>query len=110
MSGQTYYDNANTVLATHAGFDNNGNVKDPVQARTTLQSARQDFMSFRQTLQAALKNLRQTIQEFRQANGLNNRISKTRRRLPSRLFRRANPEKYTEPYTGRQLNVRQFGF
>jgi len=71
VSGQTYYDNANTVLTTHAGFDDNGNVIDRVQARTTLQNARQDFISFRQTLQAALKNLRQTIREFRQANGLN---------------------------------------
>jgi hypothetical protein len=68
LTGQTYYNHANTILSTHAGFDNNGMVVDPALARTTLQSAHQDFVSFRQTLLAALKNLRQTIKEFRQAN------------------------------------------
>jgi hypothetical protein len=68
LTGQTFYNNANTVLTTHSGFDNNGAVVDPTQAKTTLQSAHQDFVSVRQTLLAALKNLRQTIKEFRQAN------------------------------------------
>ena len=68
VTGQTYYNNANSVLTTHSGFDTTGVVVDPVQARTTLQTARQDFVSFRQSLQSALKNLRQTIREFRQAN------------------------------------------
>jgi hypothetical protein len=68
VTGQTYYNNANSILTTHSGFDANGNVVDPVQAKTTLKSARQDFVSFRQTLQSAVKNLRQTIKEFRQAN------------------------------------------
>jgi hypothetical protein len=67
-TGQTYYNNANSVLTTHSGFDTNGIVIDPVQAKTTLQSAHQDFVSFRQTLQSALKNMRQTIKDFRQAN------------------------------------------
>ncbi|MDR3572939.1 MAG: hypothetical protein P4L50_03690 [Anaerolineaceae bacterium] len=68
LTGQTFYNNANSVLTTHAGFDNNGTVLDPTQARATLQSAHQDFVSVRQTVIAALKNLRQTIKEFRQAN------------------------------------------
>jgi hypothetical protein len=68
VTGQTYYNNANSVLTTHSGFDTNGIVIDPVQAKTTLQSAHQDFVSFRQTLQSALKNMRQTIKDFRQAN------------------------------------------
>jgi hypothetical protein len=68
LTGQTYYNNANSVLTTHAGFDNNGMVVDPALARTTLQSAHQDFVSVRQTLLAALKDLRQTIKQFRQAN------------------------------------------
>jgi hypothetical protein len=68
LTGQTFYNNANSVLTTHAGFDNNGMVVDPAQARPTLQSAHQDFVSVRQTLLAALKTLRQTIKQFRQAN------------------------------------------
>lgn len=68
LTGQTYYNNAKALLSTHSGFDNNGMVVDPGLARTTLQSAHQDFVSVRQTLLAALKNLRQTIKEFRQAN------------------------------------------
>ncbi|HMD90516.1 MAG TPA: hypothetical protein VKF38_15260 [Anaerolineaceae bacterium] len=68
LTGQTYYNNAKALLSTHFGFDNNGMVVDSGLARTTLQSAHQDFVSVRQTLLAALKNLRQTIKEFRQAN------------------------------------------
>lgn len=70
-AAQTAHDEAKQILDAKAGFDANGKVTDPDQARETLQSARKAMEEARQILQQAAKDFRQAMREFRQANRSN---------------------------------------
>lgn len=67
-AAQAAHDEAKQILDAKAGFDANGKVTDPEQARETLQSARKAMEEAGQILQQALKEFRQAMREFRQAN------------------------------------------
>jgi len=67
-AAQAAHDEAKQILDAKAGFDANGKVTDPGQARETLQSARKALEQARQILQQAAKEFRQAMREFRQAN------------------------------------------
>ncbi len=68
QAAQVSHDTAKQILETKAGFDANGKVTDPEQARETLQSARQSMLEAHQTLKQAIQDFRQVAREFRQAN------------------------------------------
>lgn len=57
---QGHHDTAAAILAEHAGFDDDGNVTDPQQARETLENTRQ-------AMREAMENLREGRREFREA-------------------------------------------
>lgn len=59
------YDSAKATLDAHAGFDAGGQVTDPSQARSTLQSAQNAMQQFRKTLRQALVDLHKAIHGFR---------------------------------------------
>lgn len=50
---QAAHDSAAVTLSTHAGFDDNGKVTDPIAARETVRSAAADLNTCRQTLKDA---------------------------------------------------------
>lgn len=64
------------ILNTHAGFDENGKVTDIEKARETVNSAGEALRSSRQTMVAAMRNLRQAVKEWREANPPENRINR----------------------------------
>lgn len=59
---------ANGTLATHAGFDAQGNVTNVDQARATIQAARQHLQQARQVARAAMLQLRAAFAKYRQAH------------------------------------------
>ena len=63
---QSLHDEAAQILATKAGFDQNGNVTDPAQARETLKNAHQKVQEATQTLREARQEFRRAMQEYRQ--------------------------------------------
>ena len=67
-ASQTAHDTAKQILDAKAGFDVNGKVTDPGQARETLQSGRQALEEAGRILQQAVKEFHQAMREFRQAN------------------------------------------
>lgn len=68
---QGKYDEAAQVLADKAGFDEDGEVTDPEQARDTLESANRAFQDANQALRTARQDLRQAIRDYRQSNRTN---------------------------------------
>jgi prefoldin subunit 5 len=68
QAAQVSHDAAKQILEAKAGFDANGQVTDPQQARETLRTARQSMMEAQLTMKQAVMDLRQIIREFRQAN------------------------------------------
>ena len=72
---QTAVENAQTanaggasLIATHAGFDGNGNVVDPSQALATVKALGQVLKDTRSAMDGTGKALRQAIQDFRNAH------------------------------------------
>ncbi len=62
------YESANGIVASHQGFDENGNVVDAVKAFQTVLDMRSKLVQIRDIIVPPAKALRQAIQEFRQAN------------------------------------------
>ncbi len=62
------YQGLNGIVSSHQGFDDNGNVVEPVKAFATVLDMRGKLQQIRQTLGPAGKALRQAIQDFRAAN------------------------------------------
>ncbi len=67
-SAQGSLDSARTTLEAKAGFDSNGKVTDPTQARDTMNAVAKAFRQLNQTLRQAGKDLQQAIKDFRAAN------------------------------------------
>ncbi len=68
QSGKTYYDQANTILTSQAGFDNNGKVIDAQKARTTVKSLRDILLQYNGTVKTSRQALRDAVRNFRLAN------------------------------------------
>jgi DNA repair exonuclease SbcCD ATPase subunit len=56
------------ILSAHTGFDENGHVTDPEQARQTVLDARESLQDARLALRNALLDLRIAIRDFRRAS------------------------------------------
>ncbi len=65
---QTEHHQAQQIFDAKAGFDANGKVTDPGQARETLQSIREAVQTAGETLRQGFLDFRQAMKEFRQAN------------------------------------------
>jgi len=64
---QQAHDTAAQILKEKAGFDENGNVVDPGQARETLQNARQAMQEAAETMRDARQAFHQAMQDYRQS-------------------------------------------
>jgi hypothetical protein len=64
---QSLRDAADQILDDKAGFDNDGQVEDPQQARDTLKNANEKLRNARQTLRDGRRELRQAMREYRQS-------------------------------------------
>ncbi len=62
------YDSTKGIVASHQGFDDHGNVVDPVKAFQTVLDMRSKLVEIREIVVPPAKALRQAIQEYRQAN------------------------------------------
>src|SRR5512143_3250120 len=69
-TAQSSHATAATILNTHAGFDVNGKVTDPNQARQTLLDGRQALHDAHLILRQAIVDLHRAVREWRQANRL----------------------------------------
>jgi hypothetical protein len=67
-SAQSIHDGGASIISTHAGFDASGNVVDPTQAKTTVQSLHQVNQNTRSALNGTGKALIDAIKAFRQAH------------------------------------------
>ena len=63
---QTLHAAAAQTLDEKAGFDENGEVVDPQQARDTLENAHHSMQDARQTLLRAQQDFRQALRDYRQ--------------------------------------------
>ena len=64
---QGFHDTAAQILAEKAGFDSEGNVVDPRQARDTLKDAGRALQDSHQTLRIAGQDFRQAMRDYRQS-------------------------------------------
>ncbi|MCF6278620.1 MAG: hypothetical protein L3J16_07730 [Anaerolineales bacterium] len=62
------YDNAQTIIDAHAGFDADGKVSDAAEAAETLKSVGEQLKALRETVSPSGKALREAIKAFREAN------------------------------------------
>ncbi len=62
------YESSRGIIASHQGFDDQGNVIDPVTALATVKDLRSKIRDMRQAIGGTLRDLREAIQAFRQAN------------------------------------------
>jgi division protein CdvB (Snf7/Vps24/ESCRT-III family) len=62
------YENAKGIINSHKGFDENGKVKDPEQAKETVRDMRDKLNEIKSTMGGTLKALHQAIKAFREAN------------------------------------------
>jgi len=62
------YESGKGIVASHKGFDADGNVVDAAQALQTVQDMRGKLQEIRDILVGPAKALRDAIQQFRQAN------------------------------------------
>ncbi len=69
-TAQSSHTTAANVLGNHAGFDANGKVIDPIQARQTLLDGRQALRDAHLELRQAVLDLHRALRAWRQANGL----------------------------------------
>jgi hypothetical protein len=58
------YDQADSILNSHAGFDANGKVTDVEQAKATLKSAGESMKLQHQIMKSAVTDLRSTVRDF----------------------------------------------
>jgi hypothetical protein len=65
---QSEHDNAASILASHAGFGDDGKVINITTARSTLVNAREALKSTRDLMRSAASDLRHAIRDFRAAN------------------------------------------
>ncbi|MFZ1042987.1 MAG: hypothetical protein WAN58_16915 [Anaerolineales bacterium] len=66
---QPIYTDLQTIVQSHTGFDDSGNVTDPTQALQTVQSFKSNAEQIRQAgVSEARKALREAMQAFRQTN------------------------------------------
>ncbi len=65
---RTLYDGGQAVIDIHAGFDADGKVTDPAQARQTIDALRQVTRDTRDAVREANRALQQAFRDFRQAN------------------------------------------
>jgi hypothetical protein len=65
---QPIYESAKGIINSHPGFDSNGKVTDPAQARETVKAMREKFKEIHDALNGTGKVLREAIRAFRQAN------------------------------------------
>lgn len=56
-TAQGYYESARSILDTHAGFDANGQVTDPAQARETVTAAAKAERDFQKTIGKIVRHL-----------------------------------------------------
>lgn len=63
---ESAYNTAAQALDDKAGFDENGEVTDPEQARETLETANQALKDGNQALQTGRQDLRQAMRDYRQ--------------------------------------------
>ncbi len=63
---QSLHDTAAEVLANKAGFDEEGQVVDPRQARDTLATAHRSMRDAGETLRRAHQDFRQALRDYRQ--------------------------------------------
>jgi hypothetical protein len=64
---QGFHDTAAQILAEKAGFDDDGNVIDPQQARDTLKNAHRAMQDANQILLEARRDFRRAFQDYRQS-------------------------------------------
>ena len=62
------YEGGKGIIASHSGFDANGNVTDLMKALGTVQNMRAKLREIRQTIMPTVWALREAVREFRQAN------------------------------------------
>lgn len=65
---RTLYDSGQAIIDTHAGFDADGKVTDPAQARETIDALRLVTRDTRDAVHDANRALQQAFRDFRQAN------------------------------------------
>jgi hypothetical protein len=68
---QALNDTADQVLADKAGFDEDGQVVDPQQARETLATAHRSMRDAGETLRRAHQDFRQALRDYRQSKRSN---------------------------------------
>ena len=65
---QRIYESAKGIINSHPGFDSNGKVTDPAQARETVKAMRAKFKEIHDAMNGTGKVLREVIRAFREAN------------------------------------------
>jgi len=65
---QPIYESMKGIVSAHQGFDENGKVIDPIQARETIQAMRSTMQEIKTTMDGTSRALRQAIGDFRAAN------------------------------------------
>lgn len=63
-TAQSYADAADSILAIHAGFDDQGNVTDRAQARNSIRETRLNLVDGNETLSDATRALRRTVNDY----------------------------------------------
>jgi hypothetical protein len=64
---QAFHDTAAQILEEKAGYDDDGNVIDPLQARDTLKNAGRAMQDAAQTLRDARQDFHQAFRQYRQS-------------------------------------------
>jgi len=67
-SAQAKHDQGAAILATHAGFDEQGNVTEIKEAWETVRGAGKEFRDAGKTMASALRALHAAIRDWREAN------------------------------------------
>ena len=62
------YESANGIIISHQGFDANGKVTDPAQAKETVKALGEKLKEIRATMDGSGQALREAIKAFREAN------------------------------------------
>ena len=65
---QPIYESIKGLINSHRGFDSNGKVTDPEQARETVKAMHEKFKEIRETMNGTGKAVHEAIKAFRQAN------------------------------------------
>ena len=65
---QPIYESVKGIITSHQGFDNNGKVTDPEQAKETVKAMHEKFKEIRDAMNGTGKALHEAIKSFREAN------------------------------------------